>query len=131
MSKVAYKYIVEDSHTWIRLEEGQPKVKVVTGEIIEIEEGQLNRMQIYLTGFRKVEENGDVALEGNDAVVAENAKKAEAEAKEAKKSAKKAKEEETKVEEGNAVPEIVVPTVAVETKVEENGDEGITVKVTK
>lgn len=129
MATIAYKYILEDSHTWIRLEEGMPKVKVVTGEIIEVDETRINKMQMYLAGFRRVDEDGEVQPEGFDKVNAENAESAKAEAKKAKAKAKEAEKAVEVEAQGNEVPEIVVPTVEVEAQ--DDGKEGITVKVTK
>lgn len=133
MAKIAFKYILEDSHTWIKLEENAPKTKVVTGEIIEIDEGLVNKMRMYMGGFRQVGEDGEANVEGFDAVNAENAKKAAEEAKNAEKAAKKAAKEVEKVEEGNQVPEIVPPIVAptVDTEVKDDGSDAVTVKVTK
>jgi len=112
MAKIAFKYILEDSHTWIKLEEDAPKTKVVTGEIIEIEEKLVNKMRMYLGGFRRVGEDGEAKVEQFDAVNAENAEKAAEEAKKAEKEAKKAAKEAEKEAEGNKVPEIVPPIVA-------------------
>lgn len=132
MAKIAFKYIFEDSHTWIRTVEDGPKVKVVTGEIIEVEEKLVNKMRMYLGGFRRVDEDGEAQVEGFDAVNAENAEKATLEAKEVAKEAKKAAKEVEKMEEGNKVPDIVPPgTTPVETEVKDDGKEEVTVKVTK
>lgn len=135
MAKIAYKYTLPDSHTWIKLEENEPKVKVVTGEIIEIEEGLVNKMRMYMGGFRQVGEDGEAKVEQFDAVNAENAEKEAEEAKEAKKASKKAKEVKVEEEAGNEVPEIVVPTTSpeatVETEVVDDGSDAVTIKVTK
>ena len=129
MANIAFKYILADSHTWIRLEEGMPKVKVVTGEIIEVDEARVNKMQMYLAGFRRVDENGEAQIEWFDKVNSENAESTKKESKKAKEKAKEIEKEEEKIAEGNEVPEIVVPTV--ETEVKEDGKTEITVKVTK
>jgi hypothetical protein len=129
MAIIAYKYIPEDSHTWIRLEEGMPKVKVVTGEIIEVEESRINKMQMHLTGFRRLDEEGEAKVEGFDAVTAENAENAKSEAKKAKAKAKEAEKAVEVEAQGNEVPEIVVPTVEVEAQ--DDGKDAVTVKVTK
>lgn len=106
-----------------------PKVKVVTGEVIEVEETRINKMQMYLAGFRRVDEDGEVQPEGFDKVTSDNV---EVEKSESKKAKAKAKEAEKAVEveaQGNEVPEIVVPTV--ETEAKDDGKADITVKVTK
>jgi len=129
MATIAYKYTLADSHTWIRLEEGMPKVKVVTGEVIEVDETRVNKMQMYLAGFRRVDEDGEAKVEWFDAVTAENAEDAKEAEKVSKKKTKEDAKEAEKVQEGNEVPEIVVPTV--ETEVKDDKKEAITVKVTK
>ena len=131
MSTTSYKYVVENSHTLISVISGEPKVKVVTGEIVEFEDGLYDQGRLHMAGFRKVLENGEFdKLKTNENVVEENVKKAEAEAKEEKKveieEAKKLEEEG----EGEKVPEVTIPTGAtVETEVKDDGKEAVTVKV--
>jgi hypothetical protein len=86
-------------------------------------------MQMYLAGFRRVDEDGDAQVEWFDSVTAENAESAKKEAKKAKKKAEEVEQEEEVIAQGNEVPEIVVPTV--ETEVKDDGKAEITVKVTK
>lgn len=133
MSTTPYKYVLEDSYTLIVVKSGEPKVKVVTGEIVEFEDGLYDQGRLHMAGFRKVLENGEFdKLKTNENVVEENAKKAEAEAKEEKKveieEAKKLEEEA----EGEKVPEVTLPTEtpAVETEAKEDGETDVTVKVT-
>lgn len=133
MANLSFKFILENSHTFIRLTEDGPKVKVVTGEIIEIDEKIVNKGRMYLAGFRQLGEDGETQKEGNDVAVEEaEAKRLEAE-KLAKAEAKKAEKEAKAVEGGNKVPEIIVPgtTGTVETEVKDDGKDEITVKVTK
>lgn len=134
MANLSFKFVLENSHTLIRLTEDGPKVKVVTGEIIEMDEKLVNKGRMFLAGFRQLGEDGEARKEGNDVAVEEaEAKRLEAE-KLAKAEAKKTEKEAKAVEGGNKVPEIVVPTTTdavVETEVKENGEDTITVKVTK
>lgn len=133
MANLSFKFILENSHTFIRLTEDGPKVKVVTGEIIEIDEKIVNKGRMYLAGFRQLGEDGEAQKEGNDVAVEEaEAKRLEAE-KLAKEEAKKAEKEAKAVEGGNKVPEIIVPgtTGTVETEAKDDGKDEITVKVTK
>lgn len=110
MATISFKYVVPDSHTFIRTSENEPKVKVVTGEIVEIKDGFYDRARMFLAGFREIGEDGKLLTsKSNDAVVAENAKKAAKEAKAAEKEAEKVEKEAEKIEEGNVVPSIVVP----------------------
>ena len=81
MSKTRYQYLGED-YTLIRPTTGSAKEKVVHGEFIEIEDGLYDKGRLIMGGFRKVigkGENMTVVEAGNDAVVRENAEKAEAE----------------------------------------------------
>lgn len=48
MGTIAYKYIVEDSHTLIKTTKDGEKVKVVTGEIVEIEEALVDKGRLFL-----------------------------------------------------------------------------------
>lgn len=131
MSTTPYKYVIENSHTLISVATGEPKVKVVTGEIVEFEEGLYPQGRLYMAGFRKVLENGETdKAKTPETVIAENATKATADAVEAKKAEA---EEAKKIEEegqGEKVPEVTIPTGAtVETEVKDDGKDAVTVKV--
>jgi len=136
MTTTAYKYVIENSHTLISLATGEPKVKVVTGEIVEFEDGLYYQGRLHMAGFRKVLENGEYdKLKTNEAVAEENAKKAEEDAVETKKvEAEEAKKLEEEAE-GEKVPEVTIPTdtpaPTVETEVKDDGQDAVTVKVKK
>ncbi len=137
MSKTRYQYLGED-YTLIRPSTGAPKEKVVQGEIIEIEDGLYDKGRLIMGGFRKVigkGENMTVVEAGNDAVVRENAEKAEAE-RIAKEEAEANAQDNTKgdggvVADGLGAPVIEVPgsTPVVTTTTEEDGKSDITVEV--
>lgn len=143
MATLSFKYILEDSHTWIKTQEDGPKVKVVTGEIIEIDEKLADKGRMFMAGFRQIdEETGEAKKEGNDVAVEEAEAKRVEEEKKAKAEAKKAEKEAKAVEGGNKVPEIVVPgstddkkveeekkATTVETEIKDDGKAEITVKV--
>lgn len=133
MATLSFKFILENSHTFIRLTEDGPKVKVVTGEIIEIDEKIVNKGRMYLAGFRQIGEDGEAQKEGNDVAVEEAEAKRIEEEKLAKAEAKKAEKAAKEVEGGNKVPEIVVPgnDVAVKVETKDDGEDAIIVKVTK
>lgn len=122
MATLSFKYVLEDSHTFIKLEENGPKVKVVTGEIIELDEKLVDKGRMYMAGFRQLDgETGETKKEGNDLVSEENKAKRVEEEKQAKAEAKKAEKEAKAVEAGNKVPEIVVPGSTEDKK---DGSEG-------
>ena len=125
---VAYKYVLENSHTYIQKTEWGEKEKVVTGEVVNFQKDLHSRARLFLAWFRAIDENGEVSTKGtNDAVASENKAKAKKDA-EAKKKAEKEEEAQKKEDEkGAEVPEIVVPQV--ETGVKEDGDTGINIKV--
>ena len=127
MSKTQYKYILEDSHTFIRLTENGQKEKIKTGEIIMMDDTLVNKGRMYLAWFREVLENGETEVYGNEVALAENAEIAKKAEKEAKVQAKKEAKESEKELEGNAVPEIIVPMVDT-TAIDDSKDE-ITIKV--
>ncbi len=136
MSKVSFKYMVEDSHTFIRVDEKEPKIKVSTGEIIELDESKVDKGRMFLAGFRQLDVKGKVKLEGNDKVVRENVAKAKKEADEIAKLAASTDAENAKLAEGNVVPTITVPgstdtAPVVTTDVKEDGQADITIKVTE
>lgn len=62
-----YQYTVEDSHTWVKPSTTEQKVKVVTGEIVELDESYQNQARLYLAGFRKVKDDGTLdSTKSND-----------------------------------------------------------------
>lgn len=137
MSKTRYQYLGED-YTLIRPTKGAPKEKVVQGEVIEIEDGLYEKGRLIMGGFRQVVgkgENMTVVEAGNDAVVRENAEKAEAE-RIAKEEAEANAQDNTKpdggvVSDGLGAPVIEVPgsTPVVTTTTENDGKSDITVEV--
>lgn len=69
-----YQYVIEDSHTWVKPSATEQKVKVVTGEVVEIDETYQNQARLFVAGFRKVKDDGTLdSTKSNDAVIAENA----------------------------------------------------------
>lgn len=125
---VAYKYVIENSHTFIQKTEWGQKEKVVTGEVVNFQKDLHSRARLFLAWFKAIDENWEVSTQGtNDAVASENKAKAKKDA-EAKKKADKEEAEKNKAEEkGVEVPEIVVPQV--ETEIKNDGDSAINIKV--
>lgn len=140
MSKTRYQYLGAD-YTLIRPSTGAAKEKVVHGEFIELEDGLHDKGRLIMGGFRKVigkGENMTVLEAGNDAVVRENAEKAEAE-RIAKEEAEANAQDNSKgdggvVADGLGAPVIEVPGAidtppVVTTTVENDGKSDITVEV--
>ncbi len=125
---VAYKYVIENSHTYIQKTEWGQKEKVVTGEVVNFQKDLHSRARLFLAGFRALDDNGEVTTTGsNDAVVAENKAKAKKDADTKKKAEKEEEAQKKEDEKGIQVPDIVVPQV--ETEVKSDGDNGINIKV--